>query len=99
MQDMFKVTQDWEQGKTLIFGQLELKLRYWECLPWIFAALVHNDDGVARAIARIAKLWDALDPSEKVPGQQHQITIMIPTAELRHYLYKAKQTHDNTISQ
>ena len=52
MQDMFKVTQDWERGKTTIFGQLELKLRYWESLPWIFAGLVHNDDGVARAIAR-----------------------------------------------
>ena len=99
MQDMFKVTQDWERGKTTIFGQLELKLRYWECLPWIFAALVHNDDGVARAIARkIAKLWDALDPSEKVPGQQHPITIMILTTELKHSLYKAKQTHDKTIT-
>lgn len=52
MQDVTKVTQDWERGKQTIFGQLELKLRYWECLPWIFAALVHNDDGVARAIAR-----------------------------------------------
>ena len=100
MQDMFKVAQDWERGKTTIFGQLELKLRYWESLPWIFAGLVHNDDGVARAIARkIAKLWDALDPSEKVPGQQHPITIMILTAELRHYLYKANQTRDTTISQ
>ena len=52
MQDVLNMTQDWERGKQTIFGQLELKLRYWECLPWIFAALVHNDDGVARAIAR-----------------------------------------------
>ena len=55
MQDMFNVTQDWERGKTTIFGQLELKLRYWESLPWIFAGLVHNDDGVARAIARTSQ--------------------------------------------
>ena len=52
MHDVTKVTQDWELGKTTIFGQLELKLRYWESLPWTFAGLVHNDDGVARAIAR-----------------------------------------------
>ena len=44
-------------------------------------------------------MWDALDPSEKVPGQQHPITIMILTAELRHYLYKATQNTINTISQ
>ena len=39
-------------------------------------------------------MWDALEPSEKVPGQQHPITIMLLTAELRHYLYKGHQTHD-----
>ena len=68
-------------------------------LPWRLAALAHNDVGVARAIARSIKdFWDALDPSAKVPGQQHPLTIMILTTELKHSLYKAKQTHDKTIT-
>ena len=99
MQDVGKVTQDWERGQETIFGQLEVKLHFWECLPWRFAALAHNDLGVARAIPRSLKdSWDALDPSAKVPGQQHPLTIMILTTELKHSLYKAKQTHDKTIT-
>ena len=100
MEDVGKVTEDWERGKETIFGQLEVKLHLWGCLPWRFAALAHNDVGVARASAKSIKdSWDALDPSSKVPGQQHPLTIMILTTELKHSLYKAKQTqtHDKTL--
>ena len=62
MQDMCMVTQDWERGKTTILSQLELKLRYWESLPWTIAGLVHNDDGVARAIARKSQNVGCLRP-------------------------------------
>ena len=81
-QDISDIVHDWEEGKKHVFAVLELKLRPWSCMPWVFAGLAHHDTDTARRVARdISDTWNALDAPARSFNQQHPLTMKLMTQQ------------------
>ena len=65
------VAGDFEQGKASMLLLLKLKTNYFEKLPWLFCALAHSDETIARNFASKIRLAWAADPR---PEAHHRIT-------------------------
>ena len=82
MDEIGPIAADFEEGKKQVYGQLQLKLQCWSCLPWKFAGLGHYDAVTALRVGReIQQAWSAMSPCDKQADKQHPLTIRILTTE------------------
>ena len=80
-EDLQRLQTDWCRAVQHLATDLQLRLRFWQDLPWIIVGGAHPEEGAARRCLREAqRLWDELP--EEAKDWQHSLTNRLFTTPL-----------------